>query len=50
MFGLDDRIAGLSNGATLLVVVAVSILLGLRHALDARLMVAIISRLPDRAA
>jgi high-affinity nickel permease len=34
MFGLDDRIAGLSNGATLLVVVAVSILLGLRHATD----------------
>jgi high-affinity nickel permease len=34
MFGLDDRIAGLSNGATLLVVVAVSVLLGLRHAGD----------------
>ena len=32
MFGLDDRIAGLSSGTTLLVVVAVSILLGLRHA------------------
>jgi len=34
MFGLDDRIAGLSNGTTLLVVTAVSILLGLRHASD----------------
>src|SRR5207302_4523926 len=34
MFGLDHRIAGLSNGTTLLVVVAVSILLGLRHASD----------------
>jgi len=34
VFGLDDRIAGLSNGTTLLVVVAVSVLLGLRHASD----------------
>src|SRR3954469_6471756 len=34
MFGLDHRIAGLSSGTTLLVVVAVSILLGLRHATD----------------
>ena len=34
MFGLDDRIAGLSNGTTLLIVVAVSVLLGLRHASD----------------
>jgi high-affinity nickel permease len=34
VFGLDDRIAGLSNGATLIVVVAVSMLLGLRHASD----------------
>jgi high-affinity nickel permease len=34
MFGLDDRIAGLSNGTTLVVVVAVSVLLGLRHASD----------------
>jgi high-affinity nickel permease len=34
MFGLDGRIAGLSNGTTLLVVVAVSMLLGLRHASD----------------
>src|SRR6266480_3283938 len=34
MFGLDDRIAGLSNGTTLAVVIAVSVLLGLRHAGD----------------
>jgi High-affinity nickel-transport protein len=34
MFGLDGRIAGLSNGTTLVVVVMVSVLLGLRHAGD----------------
>jgi high-affinity nickel permease len=34
MFGLDGRIAGLSNGTTLLVVVGVAMLLGLRHASD----------------
>jgi ABC-type nickel/cobalt efflux system permease component RcnA len=34
VFGLDDRIASLSDGATLLVVVAVAIVLGLRHASD----------------
>jgi len=34
MFGLDDRIATFSDGKTLLVVVAVSMLLGLRHASD----------------
>ena len=34
MVGLDDRIAGLSNGTTLAVVVAVAVLLGLRHAGD----------------
>jgi high-affinity nickel permease len=34
MFGLDDRIATFSDGATLLVLVAVAILLGLRHATD----------------
>src|SRR5438034_1959171 len=34
MFGLDHQIAGLSNGATLLVVAAVAVLLGLRHASD----------------
>jgi high-affinity nickel permease len=34
MFGLDQRIATFSNGTTLLIVVAVSILLGVRHAGD----------------
>jgi len=34
MFGLDDHIAGLSDGTSLLVVIAVGILLGLRHATD----------------
>src|SRR6059036_3148122 len=34
MFGLDDRIAGFSDGTTLLVVAAVAVLLGLRHASD----------------
>jgi high-affinity nickel permease len=34
VFGLDDKIASFSDGTTLLVVVGVSILLGLRHAGD----------------
>lgn len=34
MFGLDDKIASFSDGTTLAVVVAVSMLLGLRHASD----------------
>jgi high-affinity nickel permease len=34
MFGLDDKIASFSDGTTLAVVLAVSILLGLRHASD----------------
>jgi high-affinity nickel permease len=34
MFGLDERIASFSNGTTLLIVLGVSILLGLRHASD----------------
>jgi len=34
MFGLDDKIASHSNGTTMLIVVGVSILLGLRHASD----------------
>src|SRR2546421_172474 len=34
MFGLDDKIAALSTGDALLVVVGVAILLGLRHATD----------------
>ena len=34
MFGLDDWIAGLSNGASIGVVLLVAVLLGLRHATD----------------
>jgi ABC-type nickel/cobalt efflux system permease component RcnA len=34
MFGLDEHIASFSNGTTVWLVVAVAILLGLRHALD----------------
>jgi ABC-type nickel/cobalt efflux system permease component RcnA len=34
MFGLDDWIAGLSQGASISVVVFVAVLLGLRHATD----------------
>lgn len=34
MFGLDQHLAGFSDGASLLVVVAVACLLGLRHATD----------------
>lgn len=34
MFGLDDWIAGLSNGASIAVVLFVATLLGLRHATD----------------
>jgi high-affinity nickel permease len=34
MFGLDQGLAGLSDGTTILVVILVAILLGLRHASD----------------
>jgi len=34
MFGLDDKIAHFSDGTTLLIVVAVAVVLGLRHASD----------------
>ncbi len=34
MFGLDGRIASFSDGTSLLVVIAVAVLLGLRHATD----------------
>jgi ABC-type nickel/cobalt efflux system permease component RcnA len=34
MFGLDDKIATMSDGTTLLVVVVVAVALGLRHASD----------------
>jgi ABC-type nickel/cobalt efflux system permease component RcnA len=34
VFGLDDRIAALNSGEAMLIVIAVAILLGLRHATD----------------
>jgi high-affinity nickel permease len=34
MFGLDDSIASYSDGTTMLIVLAVAVLLGLRHATD----------------
>jgi len=34
MFGLDDYLASLSDGTTLVLVIAVAVLLGLRHATD----------------
>ncbi len=34
MFGLDDRIASLSDGASVFIVLIVAVLLGLRHATD----------------
>src|SRR3954453_22356563 len=34
MFGMDDRIANFSDGTTLLLMVVVAIVLGLRHATD----------------
>jgi hypothetical protein len=34
MFGIDDKIASFSNGTTLLIVLGVAVLLGLRHASD----------------
>ena len=34
MFGLDDWIAGLSDGASIAIVLLVAVLLGLRHATD----------------
>jgi len=34
MFGLDDSLAGFSDGASLSIVLAVAVLLGLRHATD----------------
>jgi high-affinity nickel permease len=48
MFGLDDHIAGLSNGATLLVVVAVAVLLGLRHASDPDHLTAVTTMIASR--
>src|SRR6266550_7791718 len=34
MFGLDDYVASLSDGATLVILLSVAVLLGLRHATD----------------
>ena len=34
MLGLDDRIAGFSHGGSLWIILAVAVLLGLRHATD----------------
>ena len=34
MFGLDDFLTSFSDGTTLVLVIAVAILLGLRHATD----------------
>jgi high-affinity nickel permease len=48
MFGLDGRIAGLSNGTTLLVVVAVAMLLGLRHAGDPDHLTAVTTMIASR--
>ena len=48
MFGLDDRIASVSNGTTLLVVVAVSVLLGLRHAGDPDHLTAVTTMIASR--
>src|SRR5204863_9295527 len=50
MFGLDLRIAGRSNGMTLLVVVAVSVLLGLRHAGDPDHLTAVTTMIASRGA
>ena len=49
MFGLDDGIAGLSNATTLLVVVAVSVLLGLRHAGDPDHLTAVTAMIAGRS-
>jgi high-affinity nickel permease len=49
MFGLDDHVAGLSNGTTLLVVIAVSLLLGLRHASDPDHLTAVTTMIAGRS-
>jgi hypothetical protein len=47
MFGLDDSLAGYSDGVTLWLVVVVAILLGLRHATDPDHVVAVTTLLAD---
>jgi high-affinity nickel permease len=48
MFGLDDRIASLSDGTSLLLVVIVAIILGLRHASDPDHLAAVTTLLASR--
>ena len=48
MFGLDDWIASLSNGTSLVVVCAIAVLLGLRHATDPDHLVAVSTLLTSR--
>jgi HupE / UreJ protein len=53
MFGLDDRIAAFSHGGSLRVVLAVAVLLGLRHATDPDHLAAVttlVASTKDRAA
>jgi HupE / UreJ protein len=53
MFGLDDSIAALSDGASVWIVVAVAVLLGLRHATDPDHVAAVttlVAGRPERAA
>jgi cytochrome c biogenesis protein CcdA len=47
MFGLDDSLAGYSDGVTLWLVVVVAIVLGLRHATDPDHVVAVTTLLAD---
>jgi hypothetical protein len=48
MFGLDDSLASLSDGSSLLLVAAVAVLLGLRHATDPDHLVAVSTLLTSR--
>jgi high-affinity nickel permease len=48
MFGLDERIAHFSNGTTLVLVAAVSVLLGLRHAGDPDHLTAVTTMIASR--
>src|SRR5512133_2420855 len=48
MFGLDDYLASFSDGTTLVLVIAVAILLGLRHATDPDHLAAVTPRLASR--
>jgi ABC-type nickel/cobalt efflux system permease component RcnA len=48
MFGLDDRIATLSDGTSIWIVLAVAVLLGLRHATDPDHMAAVTALVASR--